>query len=124
MSPELPISSPYRSTPDVAVSDTERDQLNSRLNGAFEAGLLGAEDYQGRLDGLFAARTLGELVPVVTGLPPLQTYNDPALVDSSGGRPGELSPARSANRLTLVVVAGVSGAVLLLVLLLLVLVRF
>ena len=122
MSPELPISSPYRSTPDVPVSDTERDQLNSRLNGAFEAGLLEAEDYQGRLDRLFAARTLGELVPVVTGLPPLQTYNDPALVASGGGRPGELSPARSANRLTLVVVAGVSGAVLLLVLLLLVLV--
>jgi len=122
VSPELPISSPYRSTPDVPVSDTERDQLNSRLNGAFEAGLLEAEDYQGRLDRLFAARTLGELVPVVTGLPPLQTYNAPALVASGGGRPGELSPARSANRLTLVVVAGVSGAVLLLVLLLLVLV--
>jgi hypothetical protein len=119
---ELPISSPYRSTPDVPVSDTERDQLNSRLNDAFEAGKLDPDDYQGRLDQLFAARTLGELVPVVTGLPPLQTYNAPALVASTGGQPGELTPARSANRLALYTVAGITGAVLLVVLLILVLV--
>jgi hypothetical protein len=118
---ELPISSPYRSTPDVPVSDSERNQLNARLNDAFEAGTLEAEDYQLRLDRLFAARTLGELVPVVSGLPPLQTYDAPALVASTGGRPGELSPARSANRAALVAVAGVTGAVLLLVVLLLVL---
>lgn len=121
MTAELPISSPYRSTPDVPVSDAERDQLNVRLNDAFEAGKLDAEDYQGRLDRLFAARTLGELVPVVTGLPPLQTYDAPALVASTGGRPGELTAARSGTRLALVTVAGITGAVLLVVLLILVL---
>lgn len=121
MTAELPISSPYRSTPDVPVSDAERDQLNSRLNDAFEAGKIDAEDYQGRLDQLFAARTLGELVPVVTGLPPLQTYGDPALVTSTGGRPGELSPARSGTQLALVTAAGIAAVVLLVGLLVLVL---
>ena len=59
MSSELPISSPYRSTPDAPVTESERDQLSSRLNAAFTAGTLDAEDYQARLDTLFAAQRLG-----------------------------------------------------------------
>ena len=121
MSSELPISSPYRSTPGEVVSDNERNQLNARLNAAYTAGTLDEDDYQHRLDQLFAAQTLGELVPVVTGLPPLQTYADPALVASTGGEPGQLAPARNANRLTLLVVAGVSVAVVLIAILLLLL---
>jgi len=115
---ELPISSPYRSTPEAPVSETERDQLNRRLNAAFEAGRLDAEDYRSRLDALFAARTLGELVPVVQGLPSLPTHAQPDLVASSGGRPGELAPARDARPLSLLMVGGVTAAVVLLVLLL------
>jgi hypothetical protein len=115
---ELPISSPYRSTPGLPVDEAERNRLSTRLNAAFEAGSLDPEDYQARLDRLFTARTLGELVPVVQGLPPLATYDAPALVRSTGGRPGELAPARSANGLTLVAVAGIAGAVLLVALLL------
>lgn len=101
------------------VSESERNQLNARLNAAYTAGSLDADDYQSRLDQLFAARTLGELVPVVTGLPPLQTYADPAMVASSGGQPGQLAPSRDAHRLTLLVVAGVATAVVLLIVLLL-----
>ena len=121
MSSDLPISSPYRSTPALPVDDGERNRLSTRLNAAFEAGSLDADDYRARLDRLFAARTLGELVPVVQGLPPLPTYEDPALVASTGGRPGELAPARSGNGLTVVAVAGIAGAVLLVVVLLLLL---
>jgi hypothetical protein len=117
---ELPISSPYRSTPDAPVSDTERDQVNSRLNTAFSEGTLAAEDYQDRLDRLFAARRMGELVPVVQGLPPLQTYADPAIVAGSGGQPGQLTEARHGRGLT-VVTGGVLAAVVLLVALLLIL---
>ena len=105
----------------MPVSEDERNQLNARLNSAFEAGRLDPEDYQARLDRLYAARTLGELVPVVTGLPPLQTYADPALVASAGGRPGELEPARSANGFTLLTVAGVAGGIVLIALLFLLL---
>ena len=74
MSSNLPISSPYRSTPDAPVTDAERDRLNARLNAAYTAGTLDQDDYQARLDVLFAAKRLGELVPVVEGLPPLPTY--------------------------------------------------
>lgn len=118
MSSELPISSPYRSTPQAAVSESERNQLSSRLNAAFEAGQLDADDYRQRLDQLFAAQRLGELVPVVQGLPPLQTYDAPAIVAGTGGQPGQLAPARNASALSLVTVAVLVGAVVVVALLL------
>jgi hypothetical protein len=119
VSSDLPISSPYRSTPEAPVSEAERNQLSTRLNAAFEAGQVDSDDYSARLDRLFAARTLGELVPVVQGLPPLQTYADPAIVATgAAGPPGELAPARSASGFTLLVVGGLAAAVVLLVILL------
>ena len=65
----------------------ERDRLSTRLNAAYEAGTLDSDDYRSRLDTLFAAQRLGQLVPVVEGLPPLQTYTDP-----------RSSPATAASR--------------------------
>ena len=122
MSNELPISSPYRSTPEAPVTEAERNQLSSRLNAAFEAGTLDADEYRARLDTLFAASRLGELVPVVEGLPPLQTYADPAIVATApAGRAGEVSPARSANGIALVAVGGVVALVVLIAILLVVL---
>ncbi len=121
MSSDLPISSPYRSTPTRPVDAGERDRLSTRLNAAFEAGTLDPEEYRSRLDQLFAAQTLGELVPVVEGLPPLRTHDAPALVTRGQGRAGELAPARSGRGLGLVVVGGIAGGVLLLVLLVLLL---
>ena len=51
MSNELPISSPYRSTPEVPVSEAERDQLSRRLNAAYTDGQLAEDDYRERLNG-------------------------------------------------------------------------
>jgi hypothetical protein len=103
---ELPISSPYRSTPEAPVSEAERDRLSTRLNDAFTAGSLDAEDYQARLDRLFAAQRMGDLVPVVQGLPPLQTYQTPSIVDSGAGEPGVLSEPRAGiERIALICIA-------------------
>jgi hypothetical protein len=121
VSSDLPISSPYRSTPDAPVTEAERDQLSSRLNAAYTAGTLNVEDYQARLDALFAAQRLGQLVPVVQGLPPLQTYSDPAIVAGQGGRPGDVSEPRSATGMALVAVGGVLLLVMLIVILLVIL---
>ena len=105
---ELPISSKYRSTPDAPVTSEDREQLSRRLNDAFTAGRLDQDDYSQRLDRLFAAQRLGELVPVVDGLPAVATYSDPAAVQQPSDRPpGELTEARSGNRLTIAVIGGV-----------------
>jgi hypothetical protein len=118
---ELPISSPYRSTPGAPVTESEREQLSARLNTAYADGRLDADDYQARLDALFAASTLGQLVPVVDGLPPASTYDSPAIVAPSGGSPGELSTARNANGVSLGLVVGVTAAIVLIAILFLVL---
>jgi hypothetical protein len=115
---ELPISSKYRSTPEAPVTADEREQLTRRLNDAFAAGRLEQDDYSQRLDRLYAAQRLGELVPVVTGLPAVATYADPSMVQQSGSRPGELAEARSGNRLAVAVIAGVLLIVIVLAVLL------
>lgn len=118
MSSDLPASSPYRSRPGEPVTDAERERLSARLNAAYAGGSLSDEDYQARLDGLFRAARLGELVPVVQGLPPVAAYDTPDLVAGSAGPPpGELAPARDASRATLLVVGGIGAATLLIVLL-------
>lgn len=114
---ELPISSPYRSKPEAPVTEVERDQLNARLNQAFSSGSLDADDYQSRLDRLFGAQKLGELVPVVDGLPPLQTYADPTNI-TTGGTPGSVSEAAAGRTLTLVVIAALVAIVALIAILL------
>lgn len=115
---DLPISSPYRSRPEAPVGDRERDELTARLNSAFTNGNLDSDDYQVRLDRLFAASKMGELVPVVDGLPPMQTYDNPANI-TSGGTPGEVGEARGGHRLTLAVLLALVAVVVLIAILLL-----
>ena len=86
----LPISSMYRSTPALPVSDEGRNTLVARLNAAFTEGAVDSEAYHRLLDLTFGARTLGELLPVVEALPPTPTYAEPGVVAQTG-RPGELS---------------------------------
>ena len=119
-SSNLPISSPYRSTPDAPVTDAEREQVTSRLNAAFTDGKLEQEDYQFRLDQLFAATRMGQLLPVVEGLPPMQTHSNPAIVESGQGEPGQLAEPQNASRFALVLVAVVAAILVLIAVLLVV----
>lgn len=119
---EPPISSKYRSRPDQPVGDDERSDLSERLNDAYTRGELSEEEYRSRLDRLFGARTLGELLPVVTGLPPRQTYTAPAIVEQdAGGRPGELAEPAGAVRPAVLVTVSVAGLAMLAIVLLLIL---
>jgi hypothetical protein len=114
----LPISSKYRSTPDVPVTDQEREELTARVNEAYTNGKLDDDQYRAHLDLVFAARTLGELVPVVSAVGAAPTYKEPAIVAQSGtNKPGELAEIRAPGRTGLVVVGvAVAGVALLLLL--------
>ncbi len=115
----LPISSKYVSTPDVAVDAREREAIVARVNAAFEDGQLDDFDYRACLDRAFAAKTLGELRPVVEKLPVAATYATPANIEQARVQPGELTPATApSNRSMLVLGGGIVVAVLLLVLVL------
>ena len=121
MSSNLPISSPYRSTPDAPVTPTERDRLSARLNAAYADGALEEDDYRGRLDQLFAASKLGELVPVVEGLPPLPTYESPAFVQNPAGQPGEVTASRPGSSFSVLLISIIVAVVLLIAILVLLL---
>ncbi|OYO10027.1 hypothetical protein CGZ98_13070 [Enemella evansiae] len=121
MSSNLPISSRYRTQPDAPVTEEERNQLSTQLNEAFTAGQLDQQGYDELLDRIFGARKLGDLAPVVERLGKPATHNEPAIVQQTpGGRPGELSEARTpSNRASLALVGGVAGGLILIVLIVL-----
>lgn len=119
----LPISSKYYSTPNEPVSAEEREQLTARVNDAYTDGKLDDEEYHAHLDRVFGARTLGELVPVVSAVGMAPTYKEPAIVAQTGtNKPGELAEIRTPGRSGLVVLAVAGAGVALLLLLVVILV--
>ena len=116
----LPRSSKYRATPQAPLEESERTSLTERLNAAYEAGDVRAEEYHRLLDVLFAATTLGQVAEVVEALPGAATHNTPAIVEVGKGRPGELSPTRQPSA-SLAVKVGAVGAVALILLLVVIL---
>ena len=118
------MSSRYRSTPNEPVTEEERNRLSAQLNEAYEKGEIDQVTYGELLDQVFGAQKLGDLIGPVEALGKPATYDVPAHVEQAPqGRPGELAPARTpAARSQLMVVGGVSVAVLLAVILVLILV--
>lgn len=115
----LPISSKYVSTPAVVVDASERDAVVSRLNAAFEAGLMDDLDYRHYLDAAFSAATLGDLRPVVERLPVVATYATPGNIADGRTPVGEVSEARAPDAKMILVVAGSFVAAVIFVLFLL-----
>jgi len=55
--------------PSLRASDADREQVAERLRHATAEGRLNADELEGRLHALFAARTYGELGALVADLP-------------------------------------------------------
>jgi hypothetical protein len=62
----LPVSDALR------ASDADRDATAARLGGALAVGRLTSTEYAERLDATYAARTMGELVPLTRDLPDVE----------------------------------------------------
>ena len=54
---------------DLRASDADRDRIADILRDALAEGRLDASEHSERLDGVYAAKTLGELEPLVRDLP-------------------------------------------------------
>lgn len=67
-SPAAPHSSAAAQA-DFRASDADRDRTADILREALAEGRLTAEEHSERIDGVYAARTLGELEPLVRDLP-------------------------------------------------------
>ncbi len=111
---KLPETSKYVARADEAVTDQDRATINQQLNQMLEEGKMDEFEYRNKLDVLYQASTLGELVPVVEKLPAPQTYSEPAIVKQTGSlKPGELAPVNPAVNGILLAAGGIGVLVIL-----------
>ncbi|MBK7819569.1 MAG: DUF1707 domain-containing protein [Tessaracoccus sp.] len=113
----LPPSSKYIQRSADPVDDTERDSITRRLNEAFADGRISHDQYAADMDLVYAARTLGELVPVIERLP-AAADNVPAIVEQGKLPAGQVAPSR--GLVPAAIMVGVVGVTLLAMLLLLI----
>jgi hypothetical protein len=76
----------------LRASDADRDRAASVINNALAEGRLTADEHSDRLDAIYAAKTHGELVPVLDDLPsagtapaPFPTSPGPQVVPAGRG---------------------------------------
>jgi hypothetical protein len=72
--PDLPpggeLEGPLGAAARVLVSDADRSRFADVIGDAYAEGRLTREEYEERLGATMVARTVGDLVPVLDGLPP------------------------------------------------------
>jgi hypothetical protein len=90
---------PERTQLELRASDADRDRTAAALASALAAGRLTHAEHADRLDAAYAAKTLGDLVPLTRDLP--AEDQDGASLDSAG--PGR---ARVAARFSKVIRSG------------------
>ena len=112
---KLPPSSRYLQRADEAVDDVEREALTKRVSDAFADGRLDADSYRQSMDVIYAAKTLGELVPVVEQLP-AAAVNTPAIVGEGKLPAGQVGEIRAPARAGWVAFGAIAGAATLLAL--------
>lgn len=112
---KLPPSSRYLQRADEPVGETERGALTKRASDAFADGRLDADSYRQFMDVIYAAKTLGELVPVVEQLP-AAAVNTPAIVGEGKLPAGQVGEIRTPARVGWVVFGAITGVAALLAL--------
>lgn len=89
---------------DLRASDADRERVVDLLRDHTTAGRLTLEELDERIDRAYAARTLGDLVPLTSDLPSLSGGGAVGAPSASAARVG---PSRSANRWLVSVMSGV-----------------
>lgn len=76
--PKRPNAARPTAEAELRASDADRDRIADLLRDALAEGRLTAEEHSERIDGVYAARTLGELEPLVRDLPGARPAQAPA----------------------------------------------
>ncbi|MGY0492057.1 DUF1707 SHOCT-like domain-containing protein [Streptomyces sp. WG-D5] len=71
-------SAPAAEPTDLRASDADRDRIADILREALAEGRLDAEEHAERIDGVYRAKTVGELEPLVRDLPGAHEPRRPA----------------------------------------------
>jgi hypothetical protein len=88
--------------PQMRASDADRDRVSAMLREHMAAGRLTMDEFSERLDGVYAAKTLGQLDEIMADLPSIDLYRLPeaTMRESQATRgdvvapepPGRMSP--------------------------------
>ncbi|GAA3554217.1 DUF1707 domain-containing protein [Kribbella ginsengisoli] len=109
---------PSQYQPHQRFTEADRDKIAGRLRDAFADGRLDQPEFSSRLDQLYAVQTYGELEPLVRDLPPVRTYQTPAVVQNTtpAPAPGDFPERQPMNKRGngLVALGGGFGGVVLL----------
>ncbi|MDX6236052.1 MAG: hypothetical protein QOG10_867 [Kribbellaceae bacterium] len=90
---------PSQYQPHQRFTEADRDKIAGRLRDAFADGRLDQPEFSSRLDQLYAVTTYGELEPLVRDLPPVRTYQTPAMVQNTTPTPDPGTfPERTRNK--------------------------
>lgn len=99
----MPQYEPYQ-----RFTEADREKIAGRLRDAFADGRLDQPEFSSRLDQLYTVQTYGELEPLVRDLPPMKTYQTPAVVQDQKPAPApgefptkEVQPRRNGGLLAL-----------------------
>jgi hypothetical protein len=88
----LPVRDDQR--PDLRASDADRDRVAAHLGGALAVGRLTSTEYAERLDAAYAARTQGELAPLIRDLPDSDAPAESAAPGGAGSTGSAVVAAR------------------------------
>jgi hypothetical protein len=109
---------PSQYQPHQRFTEADRDKIAGRLRDAFADGRLDQPEFSSRLDQLYAVQTYGELEPLVRDLPPVRTYQTPAMVQNAtpAPAPGEFPERQRQGKQgnSLVALGGGFGGIVLL----------
>ncbi|MEY9878359.1 hypothetical protein ABH931_007886 [Streptacidiphilus sp. MAP12-33] len=72
---------------DLRASDADRERVAAALRDAYAEGRLDVEEHSQRLDAAYAAKTLGELVPLTRDLPAHEQVRPRAAPSASAPEP-------------------------------------
>lgn len=107
-----PLKKPYADPveSELRASDADRERVAEALREAYAEGRLSAEEHSERVDSVYAAKTLGELVPLTRDLPSHAATHQAAAHPATAGQPraaqGVPAPSRSEPETMLAVFGG------------------
>ena len=73
-----PLKKPYADPAELRASDADRERVAEALREAYAEGRLTVDEHSDRVDAVYAAKTLGELVPLTKDLPSHAASHDAA----------------------------------------------
>ncbi|MFE1955444.1 MULTISPECIES: DUF1707 SHOCT-like domain-containing protein [Streptomyces] len=95
-------SAPAADPAELRASDADRDRIADILREALAEGRLDADEHAERIDGVYRAKTVGDLEPLVRDLPGDHTPRPGATRPAPGAMPPGVAPAVPSDNLVAV----------------------